>query len=82
MRALETGRYMIRATNDGITALINEKGDVVETIPRFTSGVLSSTAEIREGQTPFMIYGSWPILLFSLLMIVLPLRAQKLNAKI
>lgn len=69
MRALETGRYMIRATNDGITALINEKGDVVEDIPRFTSGVLSSRAEIREGQTPFMIWGSWPVLLVCLIML-------------
>ncbi|WP_020580898.1 apolipoprotein N-acyltransferase [Endozoicomonas elysicola] len=71
MRALETGRYMIRATNDGITALIDEKGDVVETIPRFTSGVLSSSAEIREGQTPFMALGSWPVLIIALLMILL-----------
>ncbi len=71
MRALETGRYMIRATNDGITALIDENGDVVETIPRFTSGVLSSSAEIREGQTPFMVLGSWPVLIIALLMILL-----------
>ena len=77
MRALETGRYMIRATNDGITALIDEKGGVIETIPRFTSGVLSSSAEIREGLTPFMTFGSWPTLLISLLMIALPLRTRK-----
>ncbi|WP_257294788.1 apolipoprotein N-acyltransferase [Endozoicomonas sp. YOMI1] len=73
MRALETGRFMIRATNDGITALIDEKGGVVKTIPRFTHGVLSATAEIREGQTPFMMYGSWPVLLLSFLLIILPL---------
>nr|MDT0252079.1 apolipoprotein N-acyltransferase [Endozoicomonas sp.] len=70
MRALETGRFMIRATNDGITALINEKGDVVKTIPRFTTGVLSAEAEVRSGNTPFMILGSWPVLLLSLLLVL------------
>lgn len=70
MRALETGRFMIRATNDGISALINEKGDVVKRIPRFTSGVLTSKAEIREGQTPFMILGSWPALVLCLIMLL------------
>ncbi|WP_353623066.1 apolipoprotein N-acyltransferase [Salinisphaera sp. G21_0] len=73
MRALETGRFMIRATNDGITALIDEKGRVAKTIPRFTHGVLSATAEIRAGQTPFMAYGSWPVLLLGFLMVILPL---------
>ncbi|WBA85713.1 apolipoprotein N-acyltransferase [Endozoicomonas sp. GU-1] len=73
MRALETGRFMIRATNDGITALIDEKGGVVKTIPRFTHGVLSATAEVRTGQTPFMVYGSWPVLLLGFLMVILPL---------
>ncbi|WP_257267249.1 apolipoprotein N-acyltransferase, partial [Endozoicomonas sp. ONNA2] len=73
MRALETGRFMIRTTNDGITALIDEKGRVVTSIPRFAPGVLSATAEIRQGQTPFMMYGSWPVLLLSFLLILLPL---------
>ena len=70
MRALENGRQMIRATNDGITALIDQKGDVIATIPRFSSGVLSANAEVREGQTPFMRFGSWPVILLSLLMVV------------
>ncbi len=76
MRALETGRQMIRATNDGITALINHKGEVIATIPRFSSGVLSSTAEVREGQTPFMRFGSWPVILLSLLMVAAVLLAR------
>lgn len=81
MRALETRRFMIRATNDGITALIDEKGIMVETIPRFTSGVLSSTAEIRKGQTPFMLFGSWPVLILCALMILLPLTFRTREAK-
>ena len=77
MRALETGRYMIRATNDGITALIDERGNVIKAIPRFTSGVLSSTAETWEGQTPFMLTGSWPVLFLSFMMVLLGLRKER-----
>ncbi|WP_330925979.1 apolipoprotein N-acyltransferase [Candidatus Sororendozoicomonas aggregata] len=69
MRALETGRYLIRATNDGITALVDNHGDVVKTIPRFQQGVLRGKAEVMTGNTPFMVLGSWPVLIFSLLFI-------------
>ncbi|WP_257280897.1 MULTISPECIES: apolipoprotein N-acyltransferase [unclassified Endozoicomonas] len=69
MRSLETGRYMIRATNDGISALIDDKGQVVESIERFKPGVLRGTAEVMTGSTPFMLLGSWPVLFLCLLMI-------------
>ncbi|MGB0360641.1 MAG: apolipoprotein N-acyltransferase, partial [Endozoicomonas sp.] len=73
MRALETGRFMIRATNDGITALIDDKGQVIKMIPRFTKGVLSSTVDTRSENTPFMITGSWPTLIAALLMVFIAL---------
>lgn len=76
MRALETGRYMIRATNDGITALIDDKGQEVERIERFKAGVLRGTAETRTGNTPFMVTGSWPVLTLSLLLVLLPLSGR------
>ncbi|WP_299728322.1 apolipoprotein N-acyltransferase [uncultured Endozoicomonas sp.] len=82
MRALETGRYMIRATNDGITALINEKGKVLETIPRFTQGVLSSEAETRSGNTLFMVTGSLPTLLLCLCMIGLALFIRSMHRQV
>ncbi|MGI9283142.1 MAG: apolipoprotein N-acyltransferase [Endozoicomonas sp.] len=70
MRSLETGRYMIRATNDGISALIDDKGQVSESIERFKPGVLRGTAEVMKGNTPFMLLGSWPVVFLSLLMII------------
>ncbi len=82
MRALETGRYLIRATNDGITALVDNHGEVVKTIPRFQQGVLRGTAQVMTGNTPFMVLGSWPVLIFSLLIIGLvsfPRRRQSLS---
>lgn len=66
MRALETGRYMIRGTNSGISAIINSKGKIVEKSPQFQEYTLSGLAYPSTGQTPFMLWLSWPILLLSL----------------
>jgi apolipoprotein N-acyltransferase len=62
MRALETGRYMLRATNTGVTAIVDDRGRVVARLPNFTEGVLSGTAQGREGATPYVRFGNWPAL--------------------
>lgn len=56
MRALETGRYMLRATNTGMTAVIDPKGNVVAQLEPFTTGALVTMVRGHEGQTP---YGRW-----------------------
>ncbi|MDP0561624.1 MAG: apolipoprotein N-acyltransferase [Candidatus Endonucleobacter sp. (ex Gigantidas childressi)] len=71
MRAIETGRYMIRGTNNGITALIDNHGQVVESIPRFEQGVLRGTAKVMIGNTPFMTSGSWPVVIFCMILLVI-----------
>jgi len=63
MRALENGRYVLRSTNTGVTALIDHKGNVVDRLPQMEFGVLKAQAQIRSGNTPFNIWGSWPILI-------------------
>lgn len=63
MRALENGRYLLRSTNTGITALIDHKGQVVDRLPQFEYGILKSKAQIMTGNTPFNIWGSWPLLI-------------------
>ncbi len=65
MRALENGRYLLRSTNTGITALIDDKGEIVNRLPQFEYGVLKAQAKIMAGNTPFNIMGSWPMLLLS-----------------
>lgn len=64
MRALENGRYLLRSTNTGITTLVDNKGNIVERLPQFEFGVLKAQAKIMTGNTPFNIWGSWPVLLF------------------
>lgn len=66
MRAAENGRYMIRGTNNGISAIIDQKGLVVEESAQFVNTTLHSSIRLFQGDTPFMIYGSWPLVLLSL----------------
>jgi apolipoprotein N-acyltransferase len=58
MRALETGRWMVRATNTGVTAAIDERGEVVAQLPQFTKGSLKAAPVPRSGATPFVRWGN------------------------
>jgi apolipoprotein N-acyltransferase len=62
MRSLETGRPMLRATNDGVTALIAHDGALLGQLPQFQPGVLAGTVRPRTGLTPYMRAGNWPVL--------------------
>ena len=62
MRSLETGRPMLRATNDGVTALIGHDGALLGTLPQFRPGVLTGVVEPRQGLTPYTRTGNGPVL--------------------
>ena len=70
MRALEVGRYLIRATNTGVTAIVNPLGRVVEQIPQFVPGVLNGSVEAYDGVTPYVRWGNWPVIGGLLLLVV------------
>lgn len=57
MRAIETARPMLRATNDGITSIIDHHGVELARLPAFTRGVLEATIAGRSGATPYVRYG-------------------------
>jgi len=57
-RALENQKYVLRTTNTGITALINEKGKVVAKLPRDKIAILTGNFEVREGMTPWNKLGT------------------------
>ena len=58
MRALETGRIMLRATNTGMTAIIDERGRVLAQLEPFHTDVLIGQAQGRTGATPFVRWGN------------------------
>lgn len=62
MRSVETGRFMLRATNTGVTAIINERGRVVAELPLFTQGVLEGKAQPYVNATPYVRAGNFLVL--------------------
>ena len=62
MRALETGRPMLRATNTGATAFIDAHGNVIAQLPFQTAGFLDASVQGRSGTTPFVTMGNLPAL--------------------
>jgi apolipoprotein N-acyltransferase len=58
-RAIETRRSLVRVTNTGLTTIINPKGQMLDTLPLFASGVLAAKVEIMEGETLYVRYGDW-----------------------
>ncbi|WII95054.1 apolipoprotein N-acyltransferase [Moraxella haemolytica] len=77
MRSLETGRYFMRATNTGVTAIINHKGGIDAIVPQFERTVLRGEVPSLIGVTPFVRFGSYPILALALLLIVFSFVARK-----
>jgi apolipoprotein N-acyltransferase len=70
MRALEAGRTMLRAANDGISAIIGPDGRVMSTLPRFQPGVLTGSVQPRVGLTPYARFGNWSVIAFSLAVLI------------
>ena len=63
-RALETGRMMLRATNTGATAAIDNHGYVLAHLPHFTKATLNVMAQGYTGSTPYIVWGNWPFIVF------------------
>jgi apolipoprotein N-acyltransferase len=62
MRALENGRYLIRGTNNGVSALVNHRGQVIAQTEQFVETTLSGEVEVMLGKTPFGSFGSLPVI--------------------
>ena len=70
VRALETGRPMLRATNTGMTALVQPDGRVSDVLPEFERGVLRVEVQGYTGLTPYARWGDWPALGLALLILM------------
>lgn len=76
MRAIETGRFLLRATNTGLTAVVAPDGKITASIPGFTTTVLKTSITPMGGMTPYAHLGDQPIII-ALLMAFLGLWAYR-----
>ena len=70
MRALENGRDLLRATNNGVSALIDARGQITARGGQFTREVIKGSVQPRSGLTPFAAFGSWPVILLCIVLVV------------
>ena len=78
MRARETGRYLLRATNSGISAIIDPEGRVRAQAPQFLPFVLTGNITLFSGLTPYARFGNWPVMLLAICLILPGLLARRL----
>ena len=70
-RALEAGRYLVRATSNGISGIIGPDGEVVARAAQFVPEVLLGEARPFTGLTPYARTGNWPVLALAGLLVLL-----------
>lgn len=70
LRAVENGRWLLRAGNDGVTASVDPYGRVVSRIPQGSRGVLEAPYGLTSAQTPYQRLGDWPPLLLAALLLL------------
>lgn len=73
VRAMETGRYLLRATGTGITAAVDPGGRIIDRLPKYGPGFLDVSVPRLVGATPYVRYGEWPVVVLCILLgIALP----------
>ena len=70
MRSLETGRPMLRATNTGVTAVIDHRGEVGAQLPPYQRDSLTATVQGMRGATPYMLAGNLPVLILAAVLLL------------
>jgi len=78
MRALEAGRWMIRATNNGMTVVIDPQGRIQFGLPQFERGVLYGEVVPMQGLTPYLQWRIWPLAILCALLLGWALLASRM----
>lgn len=77
MRALETGRMMLRATNTGVTAIIRRDGSIQQMLPQHVEGMLTGQVQGYTGSTPYVRWGNAAVLTLLAIMLILAKLVQR-----
>ena len=73
MRALEVGRFMARATNTGVSAIIDDRGRLIAQGPQFKDDVIRGEVQPRRGLTPYARWGDAPTVIVMIALLILSL---------
>ena len=65
MRAIEAGRFLLRAANDGVSAIIGPRGERAAVAPEYRAAVLRGTVVPRGGLSPYIRVGNWAVILLA-----------------
>lgn len=76
MRALETGRMMLRATNTGVTSVIGVDGRIQQRLPQHVQATLTTEVQGYTGSTPYVRFGNALVLVLLALMLALTWRGR------
>ena len=81
VRALENGRWLVRAANDGVTGVVDHRGQIRAQLPQFVEGVLATSFQVMQGKTPYSVMGDWPlfVVIFGWAMVLV--RRSRVGAK-
>lgn len=83
MRAVETGRFVVRGTNNGVSAIIDQRGKVLAQSEQFVRTTLSGVATPMQGNTPYLLWKNYFLLalLFILMLTLLKVSRKQGNKK-
>ena len=71
MRAVESGRYILRAANTGISAIIAPNGAITATAPWWTQAVVKGTYRLSGITTIYQRWGDLPALIAAALLLLI-----------
>ena len=58
LRAIETGRYVVRSANTGVSSIINDRGEVLETLAPLKTGYVLEEVSLSERVTVYSVIGN------------------------
>jgi apolipoprotein N-acyltransferase len=70
MLSLLTGRFQVVVNNDGLSSIINTKGNIINSLPPFSSGILQGEIYPAEGTTPWVYWSEYPSIVFCSLSLI------------
>ncbi|MCP5360756.1 MAG: apolipoprotein N-acyltransferase [Sinobacteraceae bacterium] len=77
MRAIEAQRYLVRAANDGVSAVIGPHGELLARAAEYEPTVLRASIVPRTGLPPYARVGNWPVVLLALVLLAFACRAAR-----